>query len=559
MGSGQLQLRNNRYSVAPESFSADGYAEEQTIPLGLLWLALSVTLFALALALRLPYLMEVPGFTDETVEMSIALDVLRGEWPLVDVEPYLGSLFNYLLAGVYLLWPQPVAGRLLVSLLGALTVVLACFLARRLAGNLAALLTAGLMITSGAHIVNGHIAWTNCTTPFFTTAAMLALVEARGRGSGPLLIVSGILYGMALQTHPAVILLAPALILAFVWRPRPLGSGPDSPKGYIGLRSRWPYLALVAALAFYANVIVYNLENPGAWWEAARRSNYAYVATPGPDSYTINLRELAGALVQMVASSFQGRLILGTEPDGWLLVLNAPYVVAILLGGICAMRRGLIIPLASLLFTALSMPYFNKDYTFPMATRYLGFLLPLLYLLVSLPLASTLEWGWRRARSIAVLAALLYLAMMLAPLGGLYSYYTGYLRDHATSPTILALEAECRTRYRAGLISEVLLDPQLEWVFTAPGGRALRAMDFFLTLDKVPHRTVTMAADTVAAEAEGAAGPVVLIASRSSRERLGARLGVITMEVGERSYLRRDDYWAYLLSPRRPSPQPPSR
>jgi glycosyltransferase AglD len=555
LSSGQLSVQGSRQSTTSTAHSVDSYAEEGAIPFGLILLALSTTLFVLALALRLPYLMEVPGFTDETVEMSVALNVLNGGRPLVDVEPYLGSLFNYLLAGIFLVWPQPIAGRLLVSLLGAITVVLAFFLARRLAGTLTALLTAGLMATSATHIANGHIAWTNCTTPFFTTAAMLALVEAKSRGSGRLMLLSGALYGLSLQTHPAVILLAPAFLLSVCWAPLGIDDRCASPRTSIGLRSRWPYLALLAALVCYANVVVYNLQNPGAWMEAARRSNYAYVSMPGPDSYLTNLQQLVGALIQMVASSFQGRLELGSAPDSQLL-LNAPYLVALLIGVVYALRKNLLMPPAALLFAALLMPYFNKDYTFPMATRYLGFLLPLLYLLIAMPVAGALAWSWRRIRPVSALLGLVYLSMMLGPLAGLYGYYTGYLRDNATGPTILTLEAESRARYRAGLISEVLLDPQLEWVFTAPGGRALRAMDFFLTLEQVPHRTVNMAPDSVVAETDGVDRPVVLIASKASRERLGDRLGVITMEVEDRPYLRRDEYWGYLLPPRRPSPQP---
>lgn len=64
--------------------------------------ALPLALFAAALSFRLPYLMEVPGFTDESVEVRIGLSVLKGERPLIDVEPYLGSLFNYLVAGAFL-------------------------------------------------------------------------------------------------------------------------------------------------------------------------------------------------------------------------------------------------------------------------------------------------------------------------------------------------------------------------------------------------------------------------------------------------------------------------
>src|SRR3954447_14223576 len=86
-------------------------------------LVTSAAIFGLALAFRLPNLLDVPGFTDESIDIRVALDVLRGQWPLVDQEPYIGSAWNFVLAaGFLLLGNHGFVPRLVVALLGAGTV-----------------------------------------------------------------------------------------------------------------------------------------------------------------------------------------------------------------------------------------------------------------------------------------------------------------------------------------------------------------------------------------------------------------------------------------------------
>lgn len=503
-------------------------------------ISLPMTIFTVALLLRLPYLMDVPGFTDEIVEVRIALNVLRGQRPLIDVEPYLGSLFNYLLAGVFMMLGQHgFVARFFVTLLGAATVVLTFFLTRQLVGPLAAFIATGFMATSGVHIVTGHIAWTNCTTPFFVTATMLALVEAVARRSNRLLLLSGLLFGLALQTHPSVIFLAPALVLYYLFMARS------------SLLTPWPYLAIVAAATGYVNVIAYNLQNPGAWIAATHRTDYAYVYTPTTDSYLANLQHLAASLVRTISSSFDGDPSLEAQ---LVLPFNLPYWVLLFLGIGCALYRRQGLPVLTLVVPALLMPYFNKDYSFPIAVRYLGYLLPVLYLLMAIPLAQALEKIKRWRRMATILLIVPYLVLAILPLFNLHGYYDRYLRENATSPTILAIQAEIRARYQSNIISKVLLDPQLDWVFTAPGGRVLRSFEFLMEVEQVPYRTISMAPEKVMDELEGMEKPVALILSPASRKRLGERFRLLEMEIPARPYLDRDRYWGYILL--RPKPAP---
>jgi len=560
----ELETRSRR-NGQPLIDGVDPYAEEAVQHLRrLVDVGIALLAFALALSLRLPYLMEVPGFTDEGVEVQVGLEVLQGRWPLVDVEPYLGSLFNYITAGAFLLLGQHgYVPRLLVTLLSAATVVLTYFLALRLGGRLVALLAAGLMATSFVHIVTSHIAWTNCTTPFFTTAAMLALVWAVTRRNGPMLILAGFLYGLAIQTHPSVLFLAPAFALYYLFgsgdagtrgrgepspRPSLAGRGSMSSPGIqrSALGTPWPYLALLAAILAYGNVILYNWQNPTAWTDAANRTDYAYVYNPTTDSYLVNLQFLGASLLRAMSGAFEG----GPTLENQLGVpLNWPYIALLLIGTVCALRRLLGLPLLALALPVLVMPYFNKDYSFPIALRYAGYLLPLLHLLSALALAEVLTWCWRGFRKAVPFVGAVCLLLMALPTANLMGYYDGYLRDNATNPTILALQAEIRARHQAGMVSEVFLDQQLDWIFTAPGGRVLGSFEFLMRIEGVPHRRVWMAPDRLREEIGGLGRPVVLLLTPASRERLGSGFALTPMEVSPEPRLDRVRYWAYMLQP----------
>src|SRR6266496_4030451 len=74
----------------------------------------------LALALRLPHLTLVPHFTDETWEVLWSLPILHGqELLLTNFNTFKGSLFNYLVAGSFLvLGPTALAARLVALVAG---------------------------------------------------------------------------------------------------------------------------------------------------------------------------------------------------------------------------------------------------------------------------------------------------------------------------------------------------------------------------------------------------------------------------------------------------------
>ncbi len=451
--------------------------------------ALAIGLFAAALAIRLPNLMLMPTFTDETGEVLHSLPILHGTPVLLtNADPYYGSIFNYMIAGVfYLFGPSAEHARLMVTVLGAATVPLCYFFAKAMEDRLTGIVTALMMLTSAALIWDGHIAWENETTPFFATFTFLVLTLALKRGSGPLLVVSGFCYGLALQTHPGLVILGIGLLIYFVYSgvrsralklPRSLRAWATSP---------WPYLTLVGAALGYGNVLAQNVLHPASGWLAAQRHTYAYVPSQTLDGYLTDFQNFWVMALRMASSSFDGR----AAPVDYLLVpINLLYLAVLAVGTGYAFKTGKLMPVIVLVTTGFVLPYFNKSYGYPMAARYAGYLFPMLFLLVATPLT-------RAVRAIGSGQSLsrLYLwslaaFLIFAPLISLVGYYRTQTAAGTTNEGVLAVHDALRRQYLAGDISEVVIDRRVNQKPQGGGGNVGRSEDYLFTLDGVPHRSV---------------------------------------------------------------------
>jgi hypothetical protein len=99
---------------APAAPEVAGRSPRRRIPFPVLALTLAV----LAALVRLPYLQQIPRFTDEWDDTETALAIAReaGFWPLISNDHYNGPVFHYLLAagfrlGQGLTWPRLLALR----------------------------------------------------------------------------------------------------------------------------------------------------------------------------------------------------------------------------------------------------------------------------------------------------------------------------------------------------------------------------------------------------------------------------------------------------------------
>jgi 4-amino-4-deoxy-L-arabinose transferase-like glycosyltransferase len=482
--------------------------------LSLLELLVLLAALALAAAVRLPYLHSIPRYTDELQEVLWAVAIEEGQiLPLTAVDSYYGPLWSYLLAGLFALFgPSPWLPRLTAMLLAASFVIMTYLFARDVAGRWPAALAAGLMLTSGGHVViNSHTARSNSITPVLTTAALwlvfLALSHRRWdwrhghwqpRTRRPwLLVPAGLLLGLALQTHLSVIALLPGLGIFALWTGRGL------------LRSGWPYLAAAAVPIGYVNMIIFNLQND--FWSfrhaSSLQAGYSGGRATDPTYYLTNL----GALVQSLARLLSGTIDVPDSPARYL------YAGAALAGLLLLTRRGGLLLCAVALSVILVLPYFNPRYGPILSGRYLIPLLPIGYLAVGCLVVAGARLAARGTTApwqpIAAIAGLL---LVLFPLLPLRAYYAEAVADRRTNEPLHLLAAAVETARAPA--ETVLLDEGLAQEELGAGGNDLKALRMLLATRAVPYRVAKVGELDLAALADRPS--VLLVAETKKRSAL---------------------------------------
>ena len=451
-------------------------------------LLLALGLLIIAFLLRLPYLTLVPHLTDETGEVLEALRVAQERTiTLTGQERYLGPVFSYLLAAAFLLvGPSITLPRAVVMVMGALTVPLTYWLARTMTGRLGSFLASAMMATSLTHIlINSHIAWSNSITPFFTTLALAVFCAAIKRESNWLLALSGFLAGIALQTHPSVLVLLVGMAIWFLAQRR------------AWLRRPAPYTAVLLALLAYGNMIWFNLQSR---LESVTQARFSWTFVGdylNAGFYAENVRNLLIQLLKMLAGLFRQDY----QP---LDYLREPAVLAYGLVLIAALffaaRRGKSLPLFLFVSTALLLPLFDTSYHGLHESRYLGFLMPVGYTAIGILMEGLLQprvltsaqrspsddrAPVRDPRSLII--AMACLILVVYPLWSLAGYYRSSMANGLNNTRLLRMTEIAHEAHSQG--ATVFLDKRLKEVVWAgaAGDNPLRGLKTLLTLDGTPH------------------------------------------------------------------------
>jgi hypothetical protein len=470
-----------------------------------------------ALVIRLPYIQEVPRFTDELQEILWALAIYRGEIrPLTAVDSYYGPVWSYLLAGTFYLESLGAdiseLPRLLATALAVATVGVTYGVAREFGGRRVAVIAAALLATSGGHvIINSHTGRSNSITPLLTTLLVWAVVRAVRSGNGRLLVLAGFLGAVALQTHISVIAYAagPVVWIALA-RPRLLAS-------------RWTVLAILAFLLGYANMIAFNLEN-GLWsfiHARALQQGYADGHSTDLPVYLTNL----SALIESLSRLASGTIDEAGNPAAWV------YLFGGLAGLVWLARRGSALPLLFCLSGALVLPYFNPRYGPILSGRYIVPLLPFLYIGVGLALerlVSLVPLLAPRATSAVRLAVVraIVAAVVLFPLAPLGLYYQEVLADARTNRPLFHLSETLGDSYQAGDL--VLVDEALAQEALTAGGTDLKAMRVLLEADGIPYQVAKVSGSGLA-PAVSAHPRVLVVMNARKADQLGKRLRAESM------------------------------
>jgi len=357
-----------------------------------MWLLL---VSGLALALRVPNLQLIPAFTDERYDIAQALLIARGQGlPLTNDPPYMGAFWNYLLAGAF--W---VAGesllvpRTVMLILGILGVLAGYLLGRAWGGRGAGLLTALLLATSAGHIAfTSRVAWSHSMTPLFVTLGVWALIGAVRRDGSPSstrLLLAGLVWGLAFQTHPTALAFLPGALVFIIWRQRSL------------LASWWLYGASLEFVLVNVNLIAYNLMT--GFDSVSRAMEQAGEYADGEPLTWWLYVERVGLLLLGLAQSLAGAVDLGASPDDLLFDPGLwPIVLLAAAGVFWQWRRGNVLPGLLVASTVVILPLINGKYNLVPNGRYLAPLLPVLFATVGALLIDVLaaltnaKLGWRR-------------------------------------------------------------------------------------------------------------------------------------------------------------------
>ncbi len=505
---------------------------------------LALALSLLALAVRVPYLYLVPRFTDELGEAFVSWLVARGQvTPWFGMVAYYGPAHMDIVALILRIFPNSLAPRVLAMIFGALTIGATYFLGRVLRDRATGIIAALCLGTATTHIVvNSHLAYGNAVTPFFTTLALTWLVLARQKNSSGFLVLAGVSFALAIQTHPVAVALAPGLLL---WLLMPRAQ-------WVWFRRPGLYLAALATLATYSPVLILIWLQPKQLSNAVGSRGYAISTDHSLGVYLGNLQGLMVELLRMVGAVYR-------DLDRPLAYLTDPltlvYAILVPIATVVALRRGRsILPLA-LASSALVIPYFNRQYeTFPYFTRYVAFLLPLIYTAVAALAVDAWEWlrtrpqfSSTRARQIAAAAAVIVIAVLLAaPLFRTFTYYEQQTRSGRSNALFLNItQIVDATRSQ-----KLLLDKSLEQGEFPSGGNLHFAFQAWFDFENRPFALVNTETSVTSALCSG--DKSFLIASFQAADRASANCRVTRMlgyEIPTRPGRDNLSYGLYEISP----------
>jgi hypothetical protein len=358
-----------------------------------------VFLFLVALSLRIPYLFTAPEYKSN--ELEITLQLLNGErFPLHNHAAHIGALANYIVAAAFVIFGRHFwVPQIVILLMGSFTVALLYPLGKKLIGTSSAILASLMLAGSMYHIFElSHSSWSNSMTPFFTVCFLLSFVTGLQTQKSSWLILSGFLFGLALQTHPSVITLVPFVICAF------LVQGKEKLRYW--LKRPAPYLMILAVLLGYANMIYFNLIRAlETLHHAFHYPGYSLEENPGIQSYFHNLKGEWMLLLRLLSGAAEEQRALINYWQNPVFLLCAIGLFAGIF--LCMRRKKWELPL-HLTFPILIIPILNKGYEFCKFGRYLGFLIPIVCLLSAYAAVELL--AFLRLRKL-VAAALIWLIL----------------------------------------------------------------------------------------------------------------------------------------------------
>ena len=451
-----------------------------------LWVqvALSLAIFGLALAVRLPNLMMVPAYTDESREVLWGLDIALGRhFPLTGIDSYDGPLFAYLVAGLFhLLGVSAEIPREMALICGALTVVAVYWLGRLMLNRWAGLIAAGLAMGCPQFVIyTSHPGWSSSLSPFFVMATAVALYAGVERDKPWLLASSGLLAALTLQSHPTSLTSLIGMLLWFLTRPTLRQS----------LGRPAPYIALGLFLIGYSPMILANVGFGAPVLSDAVHRTYAFVPTLDPLEYLRRLTDLV-----RIAGFYVG----GGIGDGTttMRVVASIMLILLLIGFVVAWRRqNRLIP--SIFFAALFLlPFLVVSPSY----RYSPYFIPMSYVVLGILAEGAIRFLWNKRGDTGVFRilrrpALAFCVIILVgfaaySLYNLFTFYQDAFADGMTNEDYFRLVEDVKNNGACG--SNLFVEKPAASTYESPDGGfspfAYNNVDFVLTMSSCAHTTL---------------------------------------------------------------------
>lgn len=446
-------------------------------------LGIGAGLFVLALAIRLPYLVEVPFYTDEGFEVLWGFDIALGKhFPLTAIDAYDGPFFSYVIAILFRLFgPSIWLPRFVIALAGAATVVAVYALARIMRGRGAGVLGAGFAMTSPVLVVWGsHHGWSSALTPFFTTLTAIALYFGVTRQRAAVFALSGLSAALALQAHPTS---GAAMLGMFVWFL-------FQPHLRQPLTRRTHFLGLFFFILGYAPMIVANAQPSPPFLQVAYERSYAFVPTLDPAEYVRRLLVMLRVGGYFVGGGFgEPTLVLRVQAIALEIILIAAFV--------WAWRENLRLIPVTVLASLLLLPILIVGDSY----RYYFYLFPLAYALLGMfgvAIWQTLAAKIGRpnlSRAAQSISLIPLVALSIYPLVTISNYYRSAVANEMTNQVYLRMLQSVRVQGICGAQLYVLeLPPETieRKDFSASFG--LANVNYVFTMEGCMHRQVTRVA-----------------------------------------------------------------
>jgi hypothetical protein len=435
-------------------------------------------LVLMGILIRTPYLALIPTFSDEIMQTVLALDIRPGALPLIGADPYAGPVFSYILAiCLRVFGASPVAPRIVAMVMGALTVGLTYGLARLSGLRWPWATLCGLLMAANPHhiLITSHYAGATYILPLFTTAFLVALIQAVKQTSGWWLVAAGALLALALQANPVPVLILPGVILWFLIQR----------KSSIGLRTRWPYLALVAFALVYSPLIVSNVQTHFAAITGVQARDYVWQPALSLLAYIQNLAQLVLQLFRQLSG------VLESKSDmSFLIGIPLVFGVWAIAGLVYAARRGTTLPALAIGAQVLIMPWLSSNYQMISSTRFTIHLTPLIFVAMGVLAADVWAWLCTRSRrftsswALKRAASLLLVIFSLWPLVPLFRYYESRVTAGETNAVYLAFMDEFMQRWRG---EKVMVSEDLFGFVAVRDMSEYNPTVYLLTTSQVPY------------------------------------------------------------------------